>query len=284
MSSPRLNRCAGFLPIELLAILAVLFLLVGIALPLASKFKGKSATTICLNNHKQVITAWQMYAHDHEGRTANNYTIPFTMDSITRGIFDNWANNVMTWSATGIEGVSVTNQAWAGGILNPYTSGDASIYRCPADNFLSAAQRARGWKYRSRTMAMNSLVGRPERTAGFSAEGRSWAYGGDYRQWLKIGDIVQPDKTWVTIDEHPDSVNDGFFLMSLDLAVWGDLPGALHDSATTFSFADGHAESRKWRTKRLKVPVRFMFPTVPIDAEGRKDFAWYKENLGLARY
>ncbi|HEX7858902.1 MAG TPA: hypothetical protein VF773_01105 [Verrucomicrobiae bacterium] len=284
MSRPRPSRTAGFVPIELLAIVAVLFLLVGIALPLTSRFKSKSASTICVSNHKQVVVAWQIYANEHEGKTANNFIIPSTMDALIRGTFDNWANNIMTWSANGIEGVSVTNQALAGGTLNPYTSGDAKIYRCPSDNFLSPAQRARGWKYRSRTMAMNALIGRTEHSSnGPTAGGRSWM-DSSYRQWLKVGDIPQPATTWVTIDEHPDSVNDGFFVISIGSGIWADLPGALHGSSTTFSFADAHVETRKWRTKRLNVPVRYNFPTVTIDAEGRKDFAWYKENLGLVRY
>ena len=32
----------------------------------------------------------------------------------------------------------------------------------------------------------------------------------DYRQFLKAGSIPNPSGLFVTLDEHPDSINDGF--------------------------------------------------------------------------
>ena len=69
------------------------------------------------------------------------------------------------------------------------------------------------------------------------------------------------------IDENPDSVNDGAFAVIMDrqkwAACWLDGPGALHGGSGSLSFADGHAEIRKWQdpqTLTLKVTYREEFP------------------------
>src|SRR5687768_11141502 len=104
----------------------------------------------------------------------------------------------MTWGRSSTEDRSVTNRAWAAsGRVHPYTSGDILIYKCPADTYLSPAQRAGGYQQRLRSVAMNALMGQPERTPNSS--GRSWAFDGQYRQWLKAKQIPRPDATWLTI-------------------------------------------------------------------------------------
>ena len=74
---------AGFVPVELLAIICVLLLAAGVLLPSISRVKSKSASLICMNNHRQIVQAWQLYAQDNSGKTANNYTIPELLNSIT---------------------------------------------------------------------------------------------------------------------------------------------------------------------------------------------------------
>lgn len=273
------------MPVELLAIVAVVILLAGVLIPSAARLKTRSASIQCLNNHKQIINAWQMYAQANDGECANNFTIPYILASITSGAFDNWANNVMTWSAgTTTTDISVTNEAWvAKGILHPFTDGDIEIYRCPSDQYISPAQKQRGYTKRVRTVSMNTVVGRPERTPQNSE--RSWAFGSAYRQWLRVKNIPQPSQTWVTMDEHPDSINDGMMINDVTPSSWVDIPGSLHQGATPVSFADGHVETRKWRSRTSKLPVRFQYIQPPtFDAEGRKDYAWYIQNSGLVRY
>jgi prepilin-type processing-associated H-X9-DG protein len=255
---------SGFMRLELLAVLTVTILLAGVWIPTGNRIRARSASLVCMNNHKQIINAWQMYAQANEGKCANNYTIPATISTITRAEFETWANNVMTWSAgSGLEDTSVTNEFWAAkGTLHSFTGGDVEIYRCPADRYVSAVQRQRGYQKRVRTMAMNGLIGPPEPSAERSE--RSWGFGGQYRQWLKAHKIPAPAKTWVTIDEHPDSVNDGFFINSLSASSWGDIPATLHRGSTTFSFADGHVETRKWRSSTSRYSVGFRYPNTRL--------------------
>ena len=277
-------RIRGFVPIELLAIVAITVLLLGITLPAIAHSRAKTRATQCLNNHRQIAHAWQLYAAENNGTCVNNYTIPNTLATIQAATFENWANNVMTWATSSTEGRSVTNRvSAASGRLHPYTSGDILIYKCPADTYLSPAQRAAAYPQRLRSVAMNALIGQPERPPNLN--GRSWAFGGQYRQWLKVNQIPTPAATWLTIDEHPDSINDGFFLVSPGSTTWADTPATHHGNATPFSFADGHVELRKWRSTAALMPVRYRYETPrPFNAAGRTDFTWYLEHTGLVPY
>ena len=67
-----------------------------------------------------------------------------------------------------------------------------------------------------------------------------------------------PANRYLFLDEHPDSINDGYFLNDANpqtLAHWGDLPASFHNGACGFSYADGHAEIHKWRSSATILPV-----------------------------
>jgi prepilin-type processing-associated H-X9-DG protein len=66
----------------------------------------------------------------------------------------------------------------------------------------------------------------------------------------------------VTIDENPGSINDGWFVVNVARAnaqaslQWVDYPASYHNNAGGLSFADGHAEIKKWKDSTvLKVPA-----------------------------
>jgi prepilin-type processing-associated H-X9-DG protein len=286
MHIERGSRTKAFVPVELLAIVAIIFLFATIALPAIARLKKTTLTARCLDNHRQLARAFQLYATDNDGKCANNFTIPDTIASFTTGRFNNWANNVMTWTASGsLEDRSVTNVDWAAkSLLHPYTDGDIAIYSCPADVYLSPVQRSRGYKHRLRSISMNAIIGASSMDP-ISPAGRSWGWGGQYRQWLKLRDIPNPAKTWLTIDEHPDSVNDGFFINDSSAQYWGDFPGTLHGNATSFSFIDGHVEFHPWRGRGARVRVSYGYQfTQRTDDGTRQDLKWYNDRVGFVRY
>src|SRR5690242_8033203 len=67
------RRLGGFTLVELLVVIAVIAILAAILLPVISKAKGHGQATACLNNLKQMVSAWTLYADD------NNDMMPLTL-------------------------------------------------------------------------------------------------------------------------------------------------------------------------------------------------------------
>jgi len=112
-----------------------------------------------------------------------------------------------------------------------------------------------------------------------TAQGKNWGFP-EYRQFMRLSDVPKPAMTWVTLDEHADSINDGYFIVPINATQWGDFPASYHDGACLFSYADGHSELHRWTSATSIYPVRFSFFTRTFDAAGRQDFAWYKARTG----
>ncbi|HTI69961.1 MAG TPA: type II secretion system protein [Candidatus Limnocylindria bacterium] len=278
----------GFTLIELLVVIAIIAILAGMLLPALAKAKSKAQGIQCMSNTKQLALGWHLYSGDYDDRVANNFGVTETFKTISNGRFENWVNNVMSWSVE----TSVTNTEYVrNGVLGKYTGGSVGVYKCPSDNYLSKAQKKAGFPRRNRSLSMNSFFGRFDTTtADPTTSGSNWGFP-DYLQYMKQTSVRTPSKVWLTLDEHPDSINDGYFINNPDMTQWGDVPASYHNGAAGFSFADGHSEIHRWLSKASiygkssldAFPAVISFTSAAAggsNGKGTSDKNWYNQNTG----
>jgi prepilin-type N-terminal cleavage/methylation domain-containing protein len=227
----------GFTLIELLVVIAIIAILAGMLLPALSKAKVKAQAIQCMSNQRQLTLAWMLYADDNEGRVPPNVS-----GSRSRG---GWVEGWLDWSGN----TDNTNvQFLLNAKIGPYTK-SLGIYKCPADVYDC---NIRGIKMpRVRSVAMNSYVGVVESDYGQRQTPPCFIY-------RKLSDIKRPPPSlvWVFVDEHPDSINDGWLTDSWPGGGgWGDMPASYHANACGIGFADGHGEIHKWKDKGTLQPV-----------------------------
>ena len=260
----------GFTLVELLVVIGTIAILTAILLPSFAKAKSKGEAISCLNNERQLTLAWLMYAHEQKDRLPYNLGGDADRKTVAPKNPMNWVNGVMSWE---LDSDNTNTALIAMSSLAPYNRNTA-IYKCPGDQVLSDIQQQAGWKERTRSYSMNAMVG----DAGdLSATGAN-KNNPHYKQFFALTEIPAPSSIFVFIDEHPDSINDGYFLVKPGYAQaeWADLPASYHNGAGVLSFADGHVEQHKWldsETKAAAAPDAAMLPRdIPVDR--RTDFNW----------
>jgi prepilin-type N-terminal cleavage/methylation domain-containing protein/prepilin-type processing-associated H-X9-DG protein len=263
--SARPGHERGFTLIELLVVIAIIAILAGMLLPALSKSKAKAQGILCLSNAKQLTLAWILYTDEHDDFFVSNHG-----RDETRATRQGWANNVQDWSAseenTNLIYLTETK-------LSPYLNRSTAVFKCPGDRSVAECGP------RIRSMSMNAMVG--------STGTLTNRFNPDYKQFLKPSDLESSAQTFVFIDEHPDTINDGFFVNHLNDYQWGNLPASYHNGASSLSFADGHTETHRWAVAGgvggTVKPARQGGVGGVFDAAPRTDFQWLKERTSYRR-
>jgi prepilin-type processing-associated H-X9-DG protein len=234
-----------------------------------------------MSNTKQLMLAVSMYAGDHSDNFPMN-THGGEAQSGNQigqgGSYYPWVMGWLTWdtSSHNTNRLFITSPLYS--VLAQYSGGTHTIYKCPADKFLSSAQRAQGWEERVRSVSMNGAVGRGNKAAT-----------DDLLNCVKVFEKMtdatypSPSQLWVFVDEHPDSINDGAFFNAQRNLQWIDLPGNYHNGACGFAFADGHSEIHKWSSSVSQYKVRITDFSRQTVTAGDIDHTWVLERTSEPR-
>jgi prepilin-type N-terminal cleavage/methylation domain-containing protein/prepilin-type processing-associated H-X9-DG protein len=262
------KQARAFTLIELLVVMAIIAILASLLLPALVAARERGRATLCLNNLRQLGFALHLYAGDHDDFLPRNMGADGIHTTVASGEYLNWANNVMSWELDA-ENTNTTLMTIGG--LGPYVGGVAKIFKCPSDRVLSTEQRNAGWTERVRSYSMNAMLG----DAGeFMQDGKNTNNPG-YKQFLRLSDVPEPSRIFAFVEEHPDSINDGYFLNKYYSYEWIDLPASYHNGGAIFAYADGHADAHRWRHSSTKPQPRPDAAELPFDVPDDERADWY---------
>ena len=244
------NRKA-FTLIELLVVIAIIAILAAMLLPALAKAKTKAEGIKCISNTKQITLAMNMYVTDWQDKFPGSGK--WIADS--PGLDNNMsAGNID-------EAVLLDTTACP---IAAYLK-SSGVFKCPGDKY-SAKNGPR-----VRSLSTNGALGGKPTVLGTNPGGRNYFGGTGSTAGVatRMSQLQRPgpSQTWAVIDEHWDGISDAVFMLDPGAAqggeYWRDLPASYHNTAGSFSFADGHSEIRKWRSSGVRNPSYY-----PVKQDG----------------
>jgi prepilin-type N-terminal cleavage/methylation domain-containing protein/prepilin-type processing-associated H-X9-DG protein len=252
------RRVSGFTLIELLVVIAIIAILAAMLLPSLSRAKVMAQASNCANNAKQLQVAWIMYSDDSAGLLVNNSS---TAD--TRNYRLSWVNNIQDWDTS----EENTDRFYVlSGKLAGYVAKNVTVYKCPSDQ--SVAKNGP----RLRSISLNAMMGDPLINPN--------RFNPDWTQFLKIVQVPRPSNFFTFIEEHPDTINDGYFMNTWNDIKWGNLPASYHNGAGNIAWADGHIERHRWLPDTVRPAVQGGAAGGFVPAPDT-DYLWLRERTSI---
>lgn len=242
----------GFTLIEMLVVVAIIGILASLILPALSSAKSRAKTASCVSNMRQFAVALQLYSQDNQDKLLPN------KDGMNVSLGETWVEG---WE--GLPGPDCTNVTYLKqSLIYQYVS-NPEIWRCPVNRLPNVYGVIQA---RARTLSLNCFIG------GTPHAG--------VEMYTRYSQISKPSQTITFIDEWVETINDGSFCQQWNFdpkspASWvlRDKPGRDHGKGGNFAFADGHAETHRWKDARTLTAPRDDAPM-----PGNVDVLWLQEH------
>ncbi len=228
--SQREPMMRAFTLIELLVVIAIIGILAALLLPALSRAKERGRQTACLNNIRQLQTAWTMHTDDH------NNTMPLNAQEQTS--YSANASTTNSW-VVGDTTYSADLSYIEAGTLYHYLPQPA-VYHCPTDH--SKVQDSSTTRARSYSLNYYLNGGIDPQYSGNLPDGTESSV------VTRYSDVSKPSQVFAFLDENENTIEDGVYLLFLNPAeTWQNAPSDRHDQGMNLSFTDGHCEHWHWR-------------------------------------
>jgi prepilin-type N-terminal cleavage/methylation domain-containing protein/prepilin-type processing-associated H-X9-DG protein len=274
----------AFTLIELLVVIAIIALLLSVLIPALQVAKEQASAAVCMSNENQLSKSWVLYAEDSDGfivdadtgDTASGYyyfTPPggtsIRIHTFVADAQDENGNRCNTSIEDKVRG-------YRRGALWPYFE-NHKLFNCPHDR-------------RYRKEPPYPLGGLPNTIGGYrsysmgaplSQWSLGWTDGGGSGEYLvvvqKITQFVNPSSKIVWLEEADGyGWNHRTWNMWLNDYQWYDPFAIWHNGASTFGYADGHAERYKWREEATIEQAETQTKIVRVDPDN-VDYRWFKK-------
>jgi prepilin-type N-terminal cleavage/methylation domain-containing protein/prepilin-type processing-associated H-X9-DG protein len=248
MNTQQRTRLVGFTLIELLVVIAIIAILAGILIPALSKAKLKATGALCLNNQKQLMMAYSMYATDQSDRMLGSAP---PESPVALGAGGYWILPNINSGQSVSQAMNEVKNCMSNSPLWRYVS-SLDTYECPSDLRTRKLKPGSGWAF-----------GSYSKTEGMNGGG--WA---GTTPWRKINDIIQPTEATVFVEESdPRGANLGTWVLNTTPPGWVDPFAIFHGNWSSFAYADNHVEGHAWKDAATIKAAR-------DSAKGIQSFYW----------
>jgi len=245
----------GFTLIELLVVIAIIALLMGILMPALQIARKKAAGIVCSSRQKQLVLAWIMYADENNDKIVHS-------DTRTRS----WVEPPQDESGREVTQVgSMTLDDRKRGIMNgalfPYIK-SIDFYHCPSDDRKKNAEGTPACAFRSYSI-----------TSGLNSSTAP-----DHVPYRNRSDIKNAANALVFVEEAEKErgFNHESWALWVQKPVFYDPLAIFHGDSCTLGYADGHAQSYRFRTKVVLDKFREGQKTLTVEPDN-VDYIFFRK-------